>query len=39
LIRLRREMQEAIGHEEYERASELRDEIRRIEQERESGTE
>lgn len=31
LIRLRREMQEAVGEEDYERASELRDEIRRIE--------
>ena len=33
LIRLRREMKEAIGNEKYERASELRDEIRRIEKE------
>ena len=31
LIRLRREMKEAITNENYERASELRDEIRRIE--------
>lgn len=31
LIRLRREMQEAIEAERYERASELRDEIRQIE--------
>jgi protein arginine kinase activator len=31
LIRLRREMKEAISDEEYERASELRDRIRRIE--------
>lgn len=31
LIRLRREMKEAIAEEQYERASELRDEIRRIE--------
>jgi len=31
LIRLRREMKEAVSAEEYERASELRDEIRRIE--------
>ena len=31
LIRLRREMKEAVGSEEYERASELRDEIRSIE--------
>ncbi len=31
LIRLRREMKEAIQQEKYERASELRDEIRRIE--------
>jgi protein arginine kinase activator len=34
LIRLRREMCEAIEREEYERASELRDEIRRLENER-----
>ena len=31
LIRLRREMKEAIGREDYERASEIRDEIREIE--------
>jgi len=31
LIRLRREMQEAIETENYERAGQLRDEIRRIE--------
>lgn len=31
LIRLRREMSEAVAAEKYERASELRDEIRRIE--------
>ena len=31
LIRLRREMKEAIDNEQYERASELRDEIRQIE--------
>jgi len=31
LIRLRREMSEAVAEEKYERASELRDEIRRIE--------
>jgi protein arginine kinase activator len=31
LIRLRREMKEAVASEEYERASELRDEIRTIE--------
>ncbi len=33
LIRLRREMKEAIENEKYERASELRDEIRGIEKE------
>ena len=33
LIRLRREMKEAIDEERYERASELRDEIQRIESE------
>ncbi len=33
LIRLRREMKEAVDREQYERASELRDEIRKIEQE------
>jgi len=33
LIRLRREMKEAVSAENYERASELRDEIRRIENE------
>ncbi|MFP6666584.1 MAG: UvrB/UvrC motif-containing protein [Pirellulales bacterium] len=32
LIRLRREMKEAVAAENYEQASELRDEIRRIEQ-------
>jgi protein arginine kinase activator len=32
LIRLRREMKDAIKAEEYERASQLRDEIRRIEE-------
>jgi protein arginine kinase activator len=31
LIRLRREMKEAVSGEDYERASQLRDEIRRIE--------
>ena len=31
LIRLRREMKEAIQEENYERASKLRDEIQRIE--------
>ncbi len=33
LIRLRREMKEAVEQEQYERASELRDQIRNIEQE------
>jgi protein arginine kinase activator len=33
LIRMRREMKEAIAEEKYERASELRDQIRRIERE------
>ena len=32
LIRLRREMKEAVQSEDYERASQLRDEIRQIEQ-------
>ena len=32
LIRLRREMKEAVQREKYERASELRDEIRKIEE-------
>ena len=32
LIRLRREMKEAVANEQYERASELRDDIRRMEQ-------
>ena len=32
LIRLRREMKEAVGEEDYEKASELRDEIRRVEE-------
>ena len=34
LIRLRREMKEAVAAEEYERASQLRDEIRKMEQSR-----
>jgi protein arginine kinase activator len=33
LIRLRREMKEAVEQEDYERARDLRDEIRRVEQE------
>ena len=33
LIRMRREMKEAVENENYERASELRDQIRRIETE------
>jgi len=33
LIRLRREMKESIDDEQYERASQLRDEIQRIENE------
>ena len=32
LIRLRREMKEAVAEEDYERASRLRDDIRNIEQ-------
>lgn len=36
LIQLRREMKEAIEKEQYERASELRDQIRQIEQENKS---
>jgi protein arginine kinase activator len=35
LIRLRREMKQAVNQEEYERAGQLRDEIRRIEESRE----
>jgi len=35
LIRLRREMKEAVAKEQYERASVLRDEIRKIERRRE----
>ncbi len=38
LIQLRREMREAVGQEDYERASELRDEIRRIEVKRGEST-
>ncbi|HLA86291.1 MAG TPA: UvrB/UvrC motif-containing protein [Thermoguttaceae bacterium] len=36
VIRFRREMQEAIAEEDYERASKLRDTIRRVEQEDEN---
>ncbi|MCC7084826.1 MAG: UvrB/UvrC motif-containing protein [Pirellulales bacterium] len=32
LIRMRRDMKEAIGQEDYERAKELRDEIKRVEE-------
>jgi protein arginine kinase activator len=39
LIRLRREMKEAIAAEEYEQASKLRDEIRNIEQARDKNKE
>lgn len=39
LIRLRREMKEAVAAEEYERATELRDQIKRIEQGLESAAE
>lgn len=39
LIRLRREMKEAVTKEEYERASELRDSIHRLEGEQQSGDE
>ena len=38
LIRLRRELKEAVEQEHYERASELRDEIRRIEEMAERGS-
>jgi len=38
LIRLRREMKEAVSQEDYERASVLRDEIQRIEQEMRGGS-
>jgi protein arginine kinase activator len=37
LIRLRRELHEAVEDERYERASQLRDEIRRIEERAASG--
>ena len=37
LIRLRREMKEAVGNEDYERASQLRDEISEIEATRRQG--
>ena len=33
MIRLRREMKEAVSSEEYEKASDLRDQIRQIEDE------
>jgi protein arginine kinase activator len=39
LIRLRREMKEAVAAEKYERATELRDQIKRIEQGIESAAE
>ena len=32
MIQLRREMEEAVEREDYEKASELRDELRRMEQ-------
>jgi protein arginine kinase activator len=32
LIRLRREMKEAVQQEDYERASELRDQIKKVEE-------
>ncbi len=35
LIRMRREMKEAIEKENYERAKELRDEIKKVEEARE----
>lgn len=35
LVKLKREMQEAIKQERYERASEIRDQIRRLEQDKE----
>ena len=34
VIRLRRDMQEAVEKEDYERASELRDEIQKFEQQK-----
>jgi len=37
LIRMRRELKEAIQHEEYEKASELRDEIRKLESQSKPG--
>jgi protein arginine kinase activator len=36
LIRLRRELKEAVADEQYEQASKLRDEIRKIEKVREN---
>jgi protein arginine kinase activator len=39
VIRMRREMKEAVEKEDYERASILRDEIREIEENREGGAE
>ena len=39
LIRLRRDMKEAVSAEDYERASELRDQIREIEQNRDKDSE
>ena len=38
LIRLRREMKEAVAREQYEKASELRDKIQTIESTRDDGT-
>ncbi|MGC4007353.1 MAG: UvrB/UvrC motif-containing protein [Pirellulales bacterium] len=37
LIRLRREMKEAVGREDYEHAGKLRDQIRRLEEESKEG--
>ena len=39
MIQLRREMEEAVEREDYERASEIRDELKRMEQAEEGANE